>query len=216
MLDVLILYEHKNREMESVLLLKYELIKRGYSVALYNLSYELNNSKSLFLNARLIVTPFFYGNYEWKKYICDLLGSHKKICNLQWEQVYNGKSGENIRTPKEIAKKAVHICWGPESSERLKRNGCKNAIITGAIHLDFLKPGFSGWYKSRKKLFREFGIDPSKKTLVFISSFSYLGLSKKSLEAYNRLTDFDTLLTRADFNMYQDKGHSFRRRRDDH
>ncbi|SFO24812.1 diguanylate cyclase (GGDEF) domain-containing protein [Eubacterium pyruvativorans] len=31
-----------------------------------------------------------------------------------------------------------------------------------------------------------------------------------------KLTDFDTLLTRADFNMYQDKGHSFRRRRDDH
>ena len=30
-----------------------------------------------------------------------------------------------------------------------------------------------------------------------------------------KLTDFDTLLTRADFNMYQDKGHSFRRRRDD-
>ena len=30
-----------------------------------------------------------------------------------------------------------------------------------------------------------------------------------------KLTDFDTLLTQADFNMYQDKGHSFRRRRDD-
>lgn len=30
-----------------------------------------------------------------------------------------------------------------------------------------------------------------------------------------KLTDFDALLTKADFNMYQDKGHSFRRRRGD-
>lgn len=30
-----------------------------------------------------------------------------------------------------------------------------------------------------------------------------------------KVTDFDALLTRADFNMYKDKGHSFRRRRDD-
>ena len=30
-----------------------------------------------------------------------------------------------------------------------------------------------------------------------------------------KVTDFDALLTRADFNMYQDKGHSFRRRRED-
>ena len=30
-----------------------------------------------------------------------------------------------------------------------------------------------------------------------------------------KVTDFDALLTRADFNMYKDKGHSFRRRRND-
>jgi diguanylate cyclase (GGDEF)-like protein len=30
-----------------------------------------------------------------------------------------------------------------------------------------------------------------------------------------KVTDFDALLTKADFNMYQDKGHSFRRRRGD-
>ena len=33
--------------------------------------------------------------------------------------------------------------------------------------------------------------------------------------AHGKVTDFDALLTRADFNMYLDKGHSFRRRRDD-
>ncbi|MBR1383481.1 MAG: hypothetical protein IJ555_06690 [Ruminococcus sp.] len=192
MLDFLILYEHKNREMESVLLLKYELMKRGYTVGLYNLSFELNDYRSYVLDAKLIITPFFYGNNEWLNYICKKFGSHKKICNLQWEQVYNGKSGENKRTPKEIARKAVHICWGSEAFERLKRNGCNNAVMTGGIHLDFLKPGFSGWYKSREKLFKEFGINPSKKTLIFISSFSYLGLDKDMLKNYNRLTDFDT------------------------
>ena len=30
-----------------------------------------------------------------------------------------------------------------------------------------------------------------------------------------KTTDFDALLTEADFNMYRDKGHSFRRRRGD-
>lgn len=32
---------------------------------------------------------------------------------------------------------------------------------------------------------------------------------------HGKLTNFDTLLTKADLNMYKDKGHSFRRRRDD-
>ena len=33
--------------------------------------------------------------------------------------------------------------------------------------------------------------------------------------ARGKVTDFDALLTRADFNMYLDKGHSFHRRRSD-
>lgn len=43
------------------------------------------------------------------------------------------------------------------------------------------------------------------------------GISMAIGYACNRgkLSDFDALLTKADFNMYQDKGHSFRRRRED-
>ncbi len=191
MAKIVILYDHKAREMDTDMLLLYELSRRGHKVDLFPLR-ELNRIKYLFNTPDLIITPFLYGNYELNKYIYKTFGHVKKICNLQWEQVYNGSSkNESKRTPKQEAKKAVHICWGQESYERLKRNGCSNAVLTGAPQMDFLKSKFATWHKNRKELFSYYNIDSSKKTLLFISSFSYLELDNKTLEGIGKLVDYD-------------------------
>ena len=190
MTDFTIVYEHKNREMESIMLIKYELEKRGYTVDLHNI-YELNRIKYFFKKTRAILTPMLYSDYELKLYLFEVFGKHRKICNLQWEQVFNGDYGKSKSTPRDHAKEALHICWGENSYNRLINAGCKNAVITGAIQMDFLKPAFKDWYMDRKTLFSKYGIDPSKKLLLFISSFSYIGLNDDTLNHYKGLSDLD-------------------------
>ncbi len=191
MSNIVILYEHKVREMDTAMLLWHELSRRGHKVDLFQVR-QLDRRKYFFNTPDLVITPFLYGNLELTKYIYKTFGNVKKICNLQWEQVYNGSSkNERKRTPKQEAVKAVHICWGQQSYERLKCNGCNNAVLTGAPQLDFLKSKFAAWHKSREELFSYYNIDSSKKTLLFISSFSYLNSDDKSLEERRYLLDFD-------------------------
>ena len=191
--NIVILYDGKAREMDTDMLLLYELSRRGHKVDLFQLR-ELNRRKFFFNTPDLVITPFLYGDYELNKFIYKTFGHVKKICNLQWEQVYIGSSKkESKSTPKQEATKAVHICWGQESYERLKRNGCSHAVLTGAPHLDFLKSKFATWHKSRQELFSYYNIDSSKKTLLFISSFSYLSIDDKILEGIRHLTDVDPI-----------------------
>lgn len=194
MANIVILYDGKAREMDTDMLLLYELSRRGHKVDLFQLR-ELNRIKYFFNTPDLIITPFLYGNYDLNKFIYKTFGHVKKICNFQWEQVYIGSSKKESKlTPKQEATKAVHICWGQESYERLKRNGCSNAVLTGAPHLDFLKSKFATWHKSRKELFSYYNIDPSKKTLLFISSFTLRGFDDKNLVKIRKLVDFDPFL----------------------
>ena len=191
MANIVIVYEHKAREMETVLLLSHELRKKGHYTELYPVC-ELNRIKYLFNKPDLVIVPFLYGNNELVNYVYSVFGCVRKILNLQWEQVYGGLAGDSKKgTPRECAQKAVHICWGYNSYKRLIDNGCKHAVLTGAPQLDFLKPQFKGWYGNRDELFKDFKIDSRKKTILFISSFSYLGLSKKRLSELRGRVNLD-------------------------
>ncbi len=190
MANIVIVYEHKAREMETVLLLQYELKKRNHDVSIFQIN-DLNRIRFLIKKIDLIITPFLYGNYELK-YLFETFGHVNKICNLQWEQIYNGTCKDDYkRTPKDNAKYATHICWGENTYNRLIESGCSNAVLTGAPQMDFLKKRFSKWYLSRDELYSKYGIEKKNKTLLFISSFSYLGLSKERIERIKSLVDFD-------------------------
>ena len=188
--DVLILYEHKNREMESILLLKYELMRRGLKVAIASV-YKFKRFKEFKINAKVIVNFCLYGDTELNRYIYEFYGKKNKILNLQWEQVYADKKTFERRIPSGNAKNAVHICWGKSQYDWLIADGCKNAILTGPIHMDFLKPAFRDWYLSRDELFSEYGIDPSKRTLLFISSFTTFYKTDEQLKNVQKFFSFD-------------------------
>lgn len=192
MYDVLILYEHKNREMESILLLKYELMRRGFKVKIASI-YKLKKISDLKINANVIVNYCLYGDVELQRNIYEFYGNKKKILNLQWEQVYTGKKTYEERTPSGNAKNAIHICWGKKQYDRLKASGCKNAMLTGPLHMDFLKPAFRNWYLDRDKLFAKYGIDSSKKNLIFISSFTTFYRTDEQMKDMQRFFSFDVL-----------------------
>ncbi|TYZ24506.1 surface carbohydrate biosynthesis protein [Selenomonas ruminis] len=196
MASIVILYEHKAREMETVLLLRYELMRRRHDVSIFQID-DLSRMKYLFKKTDLVITPFLYGDYELKKYVLEIFGCVNRICNLQWEQIYN-RGGKNNpkRNPKGNAKYATHICWGMDTYNRLISDKCINSVITGAPQMDFLKDDFNNWYLDKETLYSKYGIDKNKKTLLFISSFSYLGLSDEKLEELKLLVDFNPYLFR--------------------
>lgn len=190
MYDVIILYEHKNREIESAVLLKYELMRRGYKVRILNV-YRIKKIRDYNINAKVIVNFCLYGDIELHRYIYEFFGNKNKVLNLQWEQVYSDKKTYKKRIPSGNAKNAVHICWGKNQYDLLRANGCKNAMLTGPVHMDFLKPAFRNWYLEREELFSRYGIDSSKKTLLFISSFTTFYKTDEQMEYMQRFFSYD-------------------------
>lgn len=195
MIDFLILYELKNREIENVILLGNELKKRGYSV-----EYLKYPSKNRYMipgmkkKARVVLTSALYDNNSLYVMVYRCSRAAKKIVNLQWEQIWTNQADNNFsdfRFPHQMAKEAVHICWGEHTKEKLLRVGIKpeKVKITGPLHMEFLRQTFKNYYKDRETLFREYDINTNKITVLFISSFSYATLTEDQIRGLK--TDLD-------------------------
>ena len=97
-IDFLILYEHKNREFESIALLKHELVKRGYAVEFFAFS-EIHNRKKkkrLFGNVSIAVMPSLYHDEEILEFVYGVAGRVKNIVNLRWEQLFSKNTEKNL------------------------------------------------------------------------------------------------------------------------
>lgn len=178
--DFLFVYEVKARELENICLLKYELERRGYTVVLINTWYYLKRKVPNY-KASVVVTFALYNNDTYK-FITTYVKKISKIVNMQWEQVgttSDEKSEKSLFYIKDEAKKAVHVCWGSKTKERLMQN-CgideKKLLLTGHISLDFLRDDLVGYYKSKEEILKEYGIPAKKKICLFISSFSHVNL----------------------------------------
>lgn len=185
--DFLFVYEVKNRELESVCLLKQELEHRGYTVEVAETWQNLHHYYEP-RDAAVIVAFALYGDGQ-VNYVTHFAKKAKKIVNLQWEQVYTigdeeaegGTFWINGR-----ATEGVHIAWGQHTYDRLTKDfgiSPRKVHLAGHIGLDFLKPALSGYYQDRDTLFREFNLDPHKPMCLYISSFSYVDMPQQELES---------------------------------
>lgn len=190
-IDFLIIYEHKNREFESIALLKHELVKRGYTVEFFGFN-EYHNKKKrkrLFNNVKIAVMPSLYKDENILTFVYGVAGKVKNIVNLRWEQLFSNATEKNLDYyvyPKENAKKAYHCCWGQKPFEMLCKAGVdkEKLFITGPIQMDFLREDLKNIYKKKDELFEEYKIDKYKKCLLFISSFSMSTMNKWALNYF--------------------------------
>lgn len=178
--DVLFVYETKVRELESICLLKGEMERRGYSTAVINTWNEIGHKKPKY-KAKVVVSPSMYndGIYDFLK---DLCGDVPKVVNLQWEQI--GPVGDEKKPDawyilKGLAKQCMHICWGPATYERLLTRANideEHLAVTGQMAMDFCRPEYRGYYRTKEDVFAQYGIPLDKEANLFISSFSYVNL----------------------------------------
>ena len=194
-LDFLILYEHTVREYESDLLLKLELERRGYTVRIR----QLLDAKDLRLFGKdkpeVLVASCMYDNEAINSHVYNNIGQCNKIVNLHWEQMLSDTQEEgDWFNMNGNAKRCVQTCWGQRTAQRLQAHGmdAKNTPVTGAVMMDFLRPEFAGYFKSKEQLCAEHGLDPAKKLHLYISSFGYASMTDAEVKELSEMagTDF--------------------------
>ena len=181
------MYEHRKRELENAVLLSMMLEKKGYKVAI---SYR-RSIRLFFMKADVILTPFLYDNDNTVELTFHPFSRYKKIINLQYEQVFSKKDEEALNNlPKETAKNAVHISWGKNTTERYKKNGIKpeNIFEIGHVAMDLNMPKYKNAFLDRNSISKMFNIPSASKWLLFLSSFSCIGLTKTEFEKWKNQT----------------------------
>lgn len=181
--DFLFRYEHKVREIESIMLLRTELERRGYTVA-FDANYDYK-SKNKF-RPKVFICPSLYSNanlgLDFMKY-----GLVKKIANLLWEQVFLKDVEDNPNCPYNvigIGQRGVNFCWGQKTHERICRAGVHpmNAPIVGQVNSDYLRPEFHSILYTKNELAQMYNINPYQRWNFFISSFSACELDFRQKE----------------------------------
>ena len=194
-LDFLILYEHVVREYESILLLKAELARRGYTVELRQLLDRKKLKYFTLKKPKVLVSSCMYDDEAINSHVYNNIGVCNKVVNLHWEQMLSDTQEEGAWFNfGGNAKKCVQTCWGRRTAARLAAHGMqeKNCPVTGAVMMDFLRPEFRGYFKDKAALCREHGLDPDKKLMLYISSFGYASMTEAEVRELSAMagTDF--------------------------
>lgn len=190
--DFIIGYEHKQREIESVCLLKYELERRGYTVLVYNTNDQRLKEHIKAYHTEVLLLPYAYDD-KLVSFCTRRAITFNKLINLQWEQAIYKQQEENpdsYRNPSGICRQMVQLSWGTANVDRLIKIvglDSKRVKLVGNITLDFLKNPLRSFYMSREAICYKYGIPTDKKICLFIASFKSALANEEELEELCRL-----------------------------
>lgn len=193
-LDFLILYEHPVREYESILLLEAELKRRGYSCEIHQLLDRKKIKYVTIKRPRVLVSSCMYNSEAVNSHVYNNAGKCQRVVNLHWEQMLSDtQEEEEWFNFSGAAKNCIQTCWGEKTKERLVAHGMKseNCPVTGAIMMDFLRPEFNGFFKTKQQLCSEYGINPQQKMFLYISSFGYASMTDAEVKELSEMAGVD-------------------------
>lgn len=184
MLDFLILYEHKNREIENCCLLAAELESRGYSTKIVN----IYSGNKYWLNPSVVLVPHLYDENQLLSFCDNYRHNNYKVLSLQYEQILRDNQHNGMHNPKGEAAFAQHIAWGMAQKNRYLEHGIKdeNIHVTGHIGMDLDRKEFDKYFLTRDAVAKETGLDINKKWILFISTFGFRLRTKEDLDAFSR------------------------------
>lgn len=172
--DFVFVYEVKNREVQAISIIGYELIKRGYTVEYVSAWHELHRSGH---RVKAKVAILFEGyNDNVIKFALSFIERCDKAFNMQWEQLLSPRclESDSIYYLKGSAKCIYHCSWG-EKNHRHLVDVCgipeEKIVLAGHVGHDFLRPQLKGYYRTRESIFKEFGLDTNRRVILFIASF---------------------------------------------
>lgn len=193
-LDYLILYEHPVREYESILLLEAELKRRGYSCEIHQLLGRKKLKYITIKRPKVLISSCMYNSEAVNSHVYNNVGKCAKVVNLHWEQMLSDtQENEEWFNFSGAAKNCIQTCWGEQTRQRLIAHGMKseNCPVTGAIMMDFLRPEFQGYFKTKQQLCEEYGLNKDQKMFLYISSFGYASMSDAEVKELSHMAGVD-------------------------
>lgn len=186
-MDILIYTEVENRELDAACLIKAEMEKRGYSVAIQRYNRICNSGTHFAHNPKMIILPWLYGEEFLHNFINDNNKGKLKVVNLQSEQVLSENFVQNnYHMPKESCKYGYHLAWGNATKERFISAGIseENIFTVGNINIDFNAEKFLDVYYTKDEIASQFGLDCDKDWVLFISSFTHPSMTPEERNSY--------------------------------
>lgn len=179
--DFVFEYEVKPRELNNLCLVAAYLKNKGYSVAFVNSWESLYHKPRAYCATVAIISACYNdGTYD---FFTGLIASYKKVVNMQWEQVaangYYQKRDDKAYVYQGAGVHTRHVCWGEKEKNWLMASfGVEEDClkVVGYLPLDFYRDELRPLMPSREQIFKQYGLDPSKKTLLFVSSFVAIDL----------------------------------------
>ena len=191
--DFVMIYEHKVRELECLCILKMYLEKNGYSVLLKCLHDEqiFRTTARICkprIHAKVLVVYACYNNVTLRGCVGNYI-SFEKVVNLQWEQMIarNQENGNSFRNFSGIGKEVVHISWGNKNRKRLiEQAGIPEdkVFLAGNISLDFLRPEFSTYYKSKKQICEQYGFSLNSKICILFANYRGADVNEERVKVW--------------------------------
>lgn len=188
--DFLFVYDVKNREYDNLCLLGGELKRRGYRVGYQSFWHSYTHLWYPRYKTRVAAIATCYKDTVYRTFT-GFVGSFEKVVNLQWEQMPPNSTLESESagqwTQAEWNASGVlqhgvqYVSWGRANSKRLTDIvgvESQNICVAGYVTLDFYRPEFQGFFIPRKTLFEKYGLNPDKRTALFISSFVFVNMPR--------------------------------------
>jgi len=193
--QILIYYEHKAREYQYCHALKYELKRRGYTVGICHLQNRHTWLYKIFSKPKVVLCgsvskAYVIGDFDYFEDSCDFLrGRAPFYINLQIEQLFRDEQAHyNIVLDDDVQERVFNICWGPRRKKQMLSQGVSSEqiFVTGAMHLDFLRPEFFSLYFTKKEMAKQYRIPEDKRWVLYISSYTYVSAPPEKMKSWFR------------------------------
>jgi len=187
-IDVLGMYEHTVRELDSLIILKNYLSLMGKKMEICDVVFT-RRWKSLSLYPKVLLIPFLYSAIDTKYTSLPfkkIYGNFPIIVNMHWEQLGSINSQYFLAPKDKITRDVFHVSWSRDFTEFLVDEGKVNRELiweTGNPKADLLTHTFIDTYSTKKEMAEIFGIPFSAKIIVFIMSFSAAFIDEKYIKS---------------------------------
>lgn len=186
-MDILIYTEVDNRELDAACLIKTEMERRGYRVAIERYNRICDAGNMLIYRPKMLILPWLYDSNFLFNFINENNQGKLKLVNLQSEQVLSENFIlNNYHMPKEKCKEGYHLAWGRETAKRFVNNGIseEHIIQAGNLNMDFNSKKFLTVYNTKNEMALEHNLDKEKKWVLFISSFTHPSMTEEERTRY--------------------------------
>ena len=190
--DFLLGCEVKGRELESLCLLRHELIKRGYSVEIKSFL-ELSGKLITHYDAEVFASGGlrFWSNIPYE--IGQAVKFRKHI-EMPWEEVFQNSFYNNHVVRDQIGLETVTTVWGEKPKRYFIENESVNSdriFVCGHPVMDFCKPKLKNYYRNRESVAEVYNISTKKQWNLFSSSFTTVASEESWWIDYDKANNID-------------------------